>query len=177
MGEGSSNSSQARWHTVGDALVALAEERGFSARRLAEETGLSARRVGRILRGERASGDEVSVLLLVALGAEPGPVARRAEETAEVDEADWTDRSLPAGERHRSNLESLGFRQDGRGGGRNALATGVRELGIGVADLAATAGVPAARIRRILSGDAPTAEELEALLSALPKLYRRRVGR
>lgn len=116
------------------------------------------------------------MLLLAALGAPPGSVARRAGDSAEAEETDWMDRSLPAGERHRSKLAFLGFRQDGRAGS-NALATGISELGIEVEDLAESTGVPAARIRSIFSGDAPTAEELEKILTALPKLHGREVAR
>lgn len=176
MGEGSSKSSEARWHTLHEALVALVEEQRLSARRLGEETGLAADRVEQILRGERPIAEEVTVLLLVALGAAPSPVARRAGESAEEEETDWMNRSLPAGERHRSKLEFLGFRQDGRAGS-NALATGISELGIGVEDLEESTGVPGPRVRSILSGAPPTAEELERILTALPKLHRREVAR
>jgi transcriptional regulator with XRE-family HTH domain len=173
--ERSSTTSGSPWYSLHDALVALIEEQGLTAGAVAEVSELLTDRVERILRGERASAEELTVLLPVALGVPPDSPARKAGESAEVGEDDWTDRSLPAEERHRSKLKFLGFRQDGRGGS-NALATGVGALGVGVADLEDSTGIPASRVRSILAGDPPSAEELEEILAALPKLHGRQIA-
>jgi predicted transcriptional regulator len=160
-----------RWSVLHEVLVSLVKKRGFSSQQLAEEAELPPPRIEEILRGERATTEELGWILL-ALDEPPSRFWRWASVRAELRELDWTDRSLPEDQRHQSKLAFLGFQEDGQGRS-NALATSIEALGFETSELEHATGIPARRLSDILSGEPPTARELDKILSALPQLYAR----